>query len=162
AERRDPGGGRRGGEDAAAGSGHAIRRRLPRAALAPRRAAGGASKMSGSSGSHRAVKRDPTRETTLRAPPRRSVPTREELLGVLDRFGPSARTSRRNRAVTTDRIVELSEDHPGFSDPTYRARRDAIAAAAAHREPRDVAYDDGETSVWRTVRGALDPLHERF
>lgn len=64
--------------------------------------------------------------------------------------------------MTNAPFVELSEDHPGFSDPKYRARRDAIAAAAMHREPRDIAYEEAETDVWRTVRAALDPLHERF
>jgi phenylalanine-4-hydroxylase len=62
--------------------------------------------------------------------------------------------------------VELPADHPGFSDPAYRARRSAIAAAAAgYREGGpvpDVVYTPEEDEVWRTVSAELGRLHERF
>src|SRR6185503_6778128 len=62
-----------------------------------------------------------------------------------------------------DELVELDPDHPGFRDPIYRARRNAIARLALeHREgtpPPDVAYTDLEHDVWRTVWEHLTPLH---
>jgi phenylalanine-4-hydroxylase len=63
-------------------------------------------------------------------------------------------------------LVQLDRDHPGFRDPDYRARRNAIAALAArHRigtPVADVAYVDAEHAVWRTVLEHLRPLHERY
>ena len=63
-----------------------------------------------------------------------------------------------------DQLVELNPDHPGFRDPIYRARRNAIAKLALeHREgtpPPDVAYTDVENEVWRSVGAEhLTPLH---
>jgi len=62
-----------------------------------------------------------------------------------------------------DQLVELNPDHPGFRDPIYRARRNAIAKLALeHREgtpPPDVAYTDVEHEVWRSVWEHLTPLH---
>ncbi len=59
--------------------------------------------------------------------------------------------------------VELSADHPGFADPTYRARRDEIAAlSVGHRSgdpvPR-VAYSDEENRVWEIVSAELVGKH---
>ena len=62
-----------------------------------------------------------------------------------------------------DQLVELNPDHPGFRDPIYRARRNAIAKLAL--EPREgtppplVAYTDVENEVWRSVWEHLTPLH---
>src|ERR1041384_4350304 len=62
-----------------------------------------------------------------------------------------------------DQLVELNPDHPGFRDPIYRARRNAIAKLAIeHREgtpPPIVAYTDVENEVWRSVWEHLTPLH---
>lgn len=62
-----------------------------------------------------------------------------------------------------DQLVELNPDHPGFRDPIYRARRNAIARLAIeHREgtpPPIVAYTDVENEVWRSVWEHLTPLH---
>ncbi|MEO6572547.1 MAG: phenylalanine 4-monooxygenase [Polyangiaceae bacterium] len=61
-------------------------------------------------------------------------------------------------------LVELSADHPGFSDPIYRMRRNAIAyKALKFREGEpvpNIEYNEGEHAVWRAVRERLLPLHE--
>jgi phenylalanine-4-hydroxylase len=58
---------------------------------------------------------------------------------------------------------ELPADHPGFSDPHYRRRREVIAAAgAAYRagDPiPDVAYTEEEDEVWQIVSGELARKH---
>ncbi|HSR99976.1 MAG TPA: hypothetical protein VLM79_23135 [Kofleriaceae bacterium] len=62
-----------------------------------------------------------------------------------------------------DQLVALNPDHPGFRDPIYRARRNAIARLALeHREgspPPIVAYTDVENEVWRSVWEHLTRLH---
>ena len=63
-------------------------------------------------------------------------------------------------------IVKLDPDHPGFTDPVYRARRNDIARfALAYREgdplPR-VAYSPEEQAVWRTTWQRLGPLHQVY
>ncbi|MGH3779597.1 MAG: phenylalanine 4-monooxygenase [Pseudonocardiaceae bacterium] len=61
---------------------------------------------------------------------------------------------------------ELPEDHPGFGDPVYRARRARIAevAAAHHRgDPiPDVAYTAEEDEVWRIVSAELAGKHRKY
>jgi phenylalanine-4-hydroxylase len=61
--------------------------------------------------------------------------------------------------------VELPEDHPGFSDRAYRARRARIAAIAETYEPGstipDVPYTDVENNVWATVSRELGAKHAR-
>ncbi len=62
--------------------------------------------------------------------------------------------------------VELIEAHPGFSDPNYRARRDAIASLAlghAADEPiPEINYSDVEHEVWRIVSGELTNKHRMY
>ncbi len=52
----------------------------------------------------------------------------------------------------------LPLDHPSFSDASYRARRDDIAALAggASEQPVTIAYLPSENEVWRTVQAALE------
>lgn len=61
--------------------------------------------------------------------------------------------------------VELAVDHPGVTDPAYRARRDQLAALAAEWAPGQPVptpdYTDEEHSVWAEVSSALEELHER-
>lgn len=62
--------------------------------------------------------------------------------------------------------VHLSDDHPGFGDPQYRARRDHIASLALGWRPGlpipEVEYTEAEQEVWRTVRRELAVKHERL
>jgi phenylalanine-4-hydroxylase len=62
-------------------------------------------------------------------------------------------------------LVQLDPDHPGFRDPEYRARRNAIARIAlGFKEgavPR-VEYSKAEEETWRAVQDSLRPLHERY
>jgi phenylalanine-4-hydroxylase len=60
-------------------------------------------------------------------------------------------------------LVELAEDHPGFHDPEYRARRDEIAQLAIEhgvgtQAPR-VQYTEQETRTWSTIFDALMDLY---
>lgn len=63
-------------------------------------------------------------------------------------------------------LVELDQDHPGFRDASYRARRNTIAAVAlAHRTGTPVPaveYSAGEHEVWNTVWSRLTPLHSEL
>jgi phenylalanine-4-hydroxylase len=58
---------------------------------------------------------------------------------------------------------KLPTDHPGFSDPEYRARREQIAAVGAAFRPGDpipdVAYTGEEDEVWRIVSNELAVKH---
>ncbi len=62
--------------------------------------------------------------------------------------------------------VHLAHDHPGANDPTYRARRGEIAAAAlawrsGEPAPR-ISYTESEQAVWRTVCRELQRKHDRY
>ena len=61
------------------------------------------------------------------------------------------------------RLVDLDPDHPGFRDPEYRARRNAIAQIASTYRPGEpippAPYTDLEHGVWRTIWQALGPAH---
>jgi phenylalanine-4-hydroxylase len=62
--------------------------------------------------------------------------------------------------------VELAGDHPGVTDPRYRARRDHLAGLAAAWHPGlpipTPEYTDEEHAVWGAVSASLEELHERF
>lgn len=61
------------------------------------------------------------------------------------------------------RLVDLDPDHPGFRDPEYRARRNAIANIATHYRPGQpipaAPYTELEHGVWHTIWKALEPAH---
>jgi len=65
----------------------------------------------------------------------------------------------------TDRnaLVRLDPDHPGFRDPEYRARRNAIAEIAMSYQPGSpippAPYTELEHGVWQTIWKALGPAH---
>ena len=60
-------------------------------------------------------------------------------------------------------LVQLDPDHPGFRDPDYRARRNAIAQIAMTYKPGSpipaAPYTELEHGVWQTIWKALGPAH---
>jgi phenylalanine-4-hydroxylase len=62
--------------------------------------------------------------------------------------------------------VHLGQDHPGFHDEHYRARRNEIAAAAMAWEEGapipQIAYTDVENGIWATVSAELHVKHEKY
>ncbi len=68
--------------------------------------------------------------------------------------------------VARTRAVDLPADHPGFTDPDYRARRAAIAAVGEAYRPGDpipdVEYSSEEDDVWRIVSTELAEKHCRY
>jgi phenylalanine-4-hydroxylase len=62
--------------------------------------------------------------------------------------------------------VHLADDHPGFGDADYRARRNHIASLALGWQPGQpiphVDYTEQEQEVWRTVCRELAAKHERL
>ena len=75
-------------------------------------------------------------------------------------------TSTETQTVLLDHgnaLVQLEADHPGFRDPEYRARRNAIAQIAMTYKPGSpippAPYTDREHGVWRTIWKALGPAH---
>ena len=76
-------------------------------------------------------------------------------------------TPTETKAVLLDhveiRIVDLDPEHPGFRDPEYRARRNAIADIAMTYRPGQpiphAPYTALEHRVWQTIWNALGPAH---
>src|SRR5262245_32643219 len=68
-------------------------------------------------------------------------------------------------AGTQRTIVQLDPDHPGFRDPEYRERRNRIAQLGLDYRSGapipDAPYTAEEHALWKTIRDALDPVHER-
>lgn len=62
--------------------------------------------------------------------------------------------------------VHLAADHPGVADTEYRARRNAIAAAALDWRTDDplpsIDYTDDEHRVWQVVCAELQAKHQRL
>jgi phenylalanine-4-hydroxylase len=62
--------------------------------------------------------------------------------------------------------VHLAADHPGVADPEYRARRNAIAAAALDWHQGDplpvIDYTEDEYRVWQVVTRELRAKHARL
>ena len=61
-------------------------------------------------------------------------------------------------------LVKLDPDHPGFRDPEYRARRNAIAQIAMTYHPgsansRTRLTRNSNIGVWQTIWKALGPAH---
>ncbi|MGH9244568.1 MAG: phenylalanine 4-monooxygenase [Acidimicrobiales bacterium] len=63
-------------------------------------------------------------------------------------------------------MYELPEDHPGFSDPEYRARRAAIGEVGETYQPGEpipeVEYIEEEDDVWRVVSSELAVKHRKY
>src|ERR1044071_10238826 len=61
-------------------------------------------------------------------------------------------------------IVQLDPDHPGFRDPEYRARRNAIAQIALDyqegAEIPDAHYTAEEHRLWAVICEALETAHQ--
>ncbi|TDC03124.1 phenylalanine 4-monooxygenase [Nonomuraea longispora] len=63
-------------------------------------------------------------------------------------------------------VVELSASHPGFADPVYRTRRNAIAGLAVNYRPGTpipvAEYTEQEHEVWATVTRELGIKHAKY
>ena len=62
--------------------------------------------------------------------------------------------------------VELAADHPGTTDPVYRARRNRLASLALSWVPGrpipSVDYTPAEVEVWKVVSAALEGRHDEL
>lgn len=91
----------------------------------------------------------------------RTNPKDDRTTGVIpSRYSP-VRTAADGRVT-----VELAGDHPGVTDPRYRARRDHLAGLAAAWQAGEPIptpdYSAAEHSVWAAVSSSLEELHERY
>ena len=62
-------------------------------------------------------------------------------------------------------LVQLDPDHPGFRDPEYRTRRNAIAGMALDYQAGtpipDAPYTREEHLLWKSIREALEPAQQQ-
>jgi phenylalanine-4-hydroxylase len=67
---------------------------------------------------------------------------------------------------TLDAGIDLKADHPGFSDPVYRARREELATlSTAHKWDKPIAridYTDNEIRCWRIIWDRMESLLQRY
>lgn len=79
---------------------------------------------------------------------------------------PSEPAVKNPDVVGAEQLVSLDQDHPGFRDADYRARRNAIARVAMDYRKGDpvpdVVYTEDEHDVWQQVWGHLAPMHDRY
>jgi phenylalanine-4-hydroxylase len=93
--------------------------------------------------------------------------TKQERRNVLLDHGDMRMIAVDASEVSTERnaLVKLDPDHPGFRDPEYRARRNAIARmAVAYRVGMPIPeapYTSEEHLLWSRIRAALEPAHQR-
>jgi phenylalanine-4-hydroxylase len=63
-------------------------------------------------------------------------------------------------------VVELATSHPGFADPVYRARRNAIAGLAVHHRRGtpipEAEYTEQEHGIWALVTRELAVKHAKY
>src|SRR5207302_665769 len=83
---------------------------------------------------------------------------------TVPRATPSIRASSVRPMRGWARMV--SRSHPGFADPVYRARRNAIAALAVGHAPGEpipaAEYTPAEHDVWRLVCAEFDVRHRKY
>ena len=74
-------------------------------------------------------------------------------------------TDRAGNEADRNAIVQLDPDHPGFRDPEYRERRNAIARIAANYKLGmpipEAPYTPEENLLWRNIRDVLEPAHQK-
>lgn len=62
--------------------------------------------------------------------------------------------------------VHLGADHPGFTDPHYRRRREEIASVAVAWRPGEpqqrIDYSESEHAIWADCSAELAVRHQRF
>lgn len=63
-------------------------------------------------------------------------------------------------------LIELDQDHPGFRDPDYRARRGHIAQLARDfletNHIQDAPYTEAEHALWRHICARIEAAHQRY
>ena len=85
----------------------------------------------------------------------------------LENLDGDTTTANSSVVLSGDRqaIVELDPDHPGFRDPAYRQRRNAIAQIAVDFVPGtrvpEAPYSEEEHRVWQTAWERLSEAHAR-
>lgn len=100
----------------------------------------------------------------------KSLPGVYQLSVMPDREVPWFPINIRDLDATTDTLdggtALINEDHPGFSDPAYRQRREEIVSLAKRyrhgdRIPR-IQYEAHEIETWRAVYEKLQDCHAKW